>query len=365
MLKVNLLFRKSSVSLLLMLSSAAFAIATMATPGSAQTSSASADLDDLLKQGWELVEAGNYAQGIQVYERAAQLDRDNAQVRSGIGYLQAQLGDFAGAEQSYRDALALDPSNADYHYALGYMLAQQGKNTIAADAYRNATSLAPRNVKFLTALAVMQFRNEDYVAVQNTTQQIKVLDAKNEKAAELQGSVLLKQGNLQDAQTYLSNAIKQFPNNPNLRLQLAAVLIETQQTDAGLNALQTAENLSPDDVYLKLRIGALRQQMEDWPGAIAVYEKAIQIDPRSLEANTELGKIYLAEENYLQAILTYRRLVELLPEDPGAHYNLALALKGRNRKLEAKDSFLVAQKLYREQGDRSAVSRIDELLKAL
>jgi Flp pilus assembly protein TadD len=54
-------------------------------------------LNELLRQGRQLVDAGNVAGAIAAYEEAATLQPSNARIFSGIGFLQARQGNHAAA----------------------------------------------------------------------------------------------------------------------------------------------------------------------------------------------------------------------------------------------------------------------------
>ena len=100
-------------------------------------------LNQLLYQGRKYADAGDYARAIASYQQAASLDRQNAKIYSGIGYLEAKQGNFTAAAQAYQQAVALDPDNAEFYYALGYSLANTGNNIGAASAYYRAAQLDP------------------------------------------------------------------------------------------------------------------------------------------------------------------------------------------------------------------------------
>ena len=84
-------------------------------------------LNELLRQGRELVKAGNYPQAIATYQQAANLDRQNPKIFSGIGYLEARQGHFQEAAKAYQQAIALQPRNSEIYELLGSALLEQGR----------------------------------------------------------------------------------------------------------------------------------------------------------------------------------------------------------------------------------------------
>ena len=76
-------------------------------------------LNELLRQGRELVKAGNYAQAIATYQQAANLDRQNPKIFSGIGYLEARQGHFQEAAKAYQQAIAVVEKARDLYRKKG------------------------------------------------------------------------------------------------------------------------------------------------------------------------------------------------------------------------------------------------------
>jgi Flp pilus assembly protein TadD len=84
-----------------------------------------------------------------------------------------------------------------------------------------------------------------------------------------------------------------------------------------------------------------------------------------VEAPAAIGELMLAQKNYLEAIVAYRHLTELAPQDPQAFYNLAVALKERDRTREAISAVEKARDLYQSQGNKDGVKQAESLLDEL
>ncbi|MGB3514112.1 MAG: tetratricopeptide repeat protein, partial [Microcoleaceae cyanobacterium] len=119
-------------------------------------------VDELLRQGRELVDARKYQKAIAVYQQAARLDPKNAQIYSGIAYLQALEENFQAAAQFYQQAVAIDPHNADFQYGLGYTMAKLENYQAAAEAYRRASLLDRSKTNAHLGLGASLFRQEKY-----------------------------------------------------------------------------------------------------------------------------------------------------------------------------------------------------------
>lgn len=64
----------------------------------------------------------------------------------------------------------------------------------------------------------------------------------------------------------------------------------------------------------------------------------------------------------LVAIVAYRRVLDAFPGNPGAHYNLGLALWAEGLEQQAIVQVTSARRLYLAQEDLASVDRVDALL---
>nr|WP_066383578.1 MULTISPECIES: tetratricopeptide repeat protein [unclassified Anabaena] len=180
-------------------------VASIPTVAQAQTIVAQAskpELKELLEQGKQLVDAGDYNGAIAVYQRAAALDNRNARIHSGIGYLYAQQGNFQAALAAYRRAIALNPNNSDFYYAVGFIKGNMGDTAGAKEAYRRAIQLNRGNINAYIGLGITQSRLGDYKAANWAFEEAIKLDRNNGQTYEFM-AVMYKQRRLPKQATNL------------------------------------------------------------------------------------------------------------------------------------------------------------------
>jgi Flp pilus assembly protein TadD len=166
----------------------------------------SQQLNQLLDEGRNLVDAGDFSDAIVLYQQAATLAPKNSEIFSGIGYLQALQGNFPAATAAYRQAVALAPKNANFLYALGYSLGKSGDNAGAAAAYRRALQLNHKDINAYLGLGVVLFRQGKYNDALKVYQQVVAIAPNNPRAYELRGAILRQQGQSREAIAALSRA---------------------------------------------------------------------------------------------------------------------------------------------------------------
>lgn len=135
------------------------------------------ELRQLLRDARENIESGQYNNAITLYTRAAQLDRENPQIFSGIGYAYTQLQRFADAATAFRQAVTLDARNPDLQYGLALSLHKAGDYRGAIGAYQAVIQLdnRPQNrnrTETYLGLGLALAESEDLAGALATYQQL-------------------------------------------------------------------------------------------------------------------------------------------------------------------------------------------------
>jgi tetratricopeptide (TPR) repeat protein len=90
-------------------------------------------------------QAGNYVKALEHYEKALEFDPDYAEVHSSIGVLQMLEGELEESIASFKKAVKLDPSVATAHGNLAWALAEIGDFEEAEKALRQSIMLGYDN----------------------------------------------------------------------------------------------------------------------------------------------------------------------------------------------------------------------------
>ena len=167
-------------------------------------------LKEMLEEGRKLVDAGDYKGAIAIYQQAANLDRKNAKIHSGIGYLYAQQGNFPLALAAYRRAIAIDSNNSDFYYAVGYIKGNTGDTAGAKEAYRRSIQLNRGNLNAYLGLGVTQTALKDYESAMWAYEQAIELNKNNARTYELMGSMFKQRRQTQQASNVLRKALNLY-----------------------------------------------------------------------------------------------------------------------------------------------------------
>jgi protein O-GlcNAc transferase len=101
------------------------------------------------EKGNEFVEAMQFAEAAEEYEKALEIEPDNVDVMSNLGVTYYRLGELDKAIEIYTKAIAIAPEDADIHsnLAAAYVQKQEPGATdqldMALEQYQKAIELAP------------------------------------------------------------------------------------------------------------------------------------------------------------------------------------------------------------------------------
>ena len=127
-----------------------------------------------------------------------------------------------------------------------------------------------------------------------------IMSSKARKQAK-RAILLMKSGNLAEAQQPLELAYRMSPSSPELNLLLGYLNFQKKDFARAANYLGMAATLSPHDVQSLIMLGRVGLEREDYEGARSALEQAISLDAGDWVAHDLLAAVYLREKKYEQA----------------------------------------------------------------
>ena len=154
-------------------------------------------------------DAGRVDDAVKLLDRASERIPKDASLPFQQGSILEKAARFADAERAFQRALELDPDNADALNYLGYMLADRGQRL--DDAVRfvtRALELDPNNPSYLDSLGWAQFKRGDLApAEQNLTRAAAALP-RNSVIQDHLGDLLARLGRTKDAASAWTRALE-------------------------------------------------------------------------------------------------------------------------------------------------------------
>jgi len=178
------------------------------------------------------VQAEKYPEAIELLKRAAAKKPDDMDVLFELGSVYERSGDKANAEKAFLSLLQDHPDHAATLNYLGYMWAEGGVNLDrAAEMLNRAVTQEPRNGAYVDSLGWVYFR----------------------------------QGKLDLAEKYLTDATKLLPRDATVHEHLADVFAKRGDATRALSLYRTALTLEPeskDETSIRNKIAEIEKQTQ-------------------------------------------------------------------------------------------------------
>jgi protein O-GlcNAc transferase len=184
------------------------------------------------------------------FQKAAELDPNQADIHYTLGVTLWQQGDFDKAAAALRAAIQTKPDYAEAHYTLGTVLKQQGKLQEAAASLREAIRLQPDFAGAHTTLSTIlrQLGDAEGAARERQLGAEISKDKTNLQAATFDtnsGKRLLKVGDIEGAISQFRAAINLAPTYAEAHFHLAQALRQKGETAESTKEFQRAAQLDP------------------------------------------------------------------------------------------------------------------------
>ncbi len=214
-----------------------------------------------------------------------------------------QKGDFNNAEELLKKAVDANPEAYRAWFDLGFLYNETKHPTSAIYAYRKSVAAKPDVFESNLNLGIL----------------------------------LARQGNKEEAATYLKAATQLKPSaQPDAGLERAwlslGLVLETSDPPQALAAFGEAIKLNPRNTEAHLSSGAILERQAKLDDAAREYQTAANLDPKSADAITGLANVYTKQKKLPEAEAQLRKLLAIDPANENAKVQLGrvLAAEGKN-----------------------------------
>ena len=193
---------------------------------------------------------GGHKDAIADYDRAIELDSQDAEAHEGRGHAKNKMGDHKGAIADYGRAIELNPQDARTYNSRGTAKDNMGNYEDAIADYDRAIELNPKYA--------MAYGNR--------------------------GNTKSKLGNYEDAIADINRAIELNPQDATAYGNLGNTKLQMADYEGSIAAADRAIELNPQDARAYSIRGTVKTKTENFEGAIADYDRALEIDPKYTKA---------------------------------------------------------------------------------
>jgi len=247
-------------------------------------------------------------------------------------------GQWIDAASLVDAARSLAPSGRDLaelalvaHWHAGYAEAQAGRWPQALTHWEKTRDLGENSRELLQNLALAYEKGGRFGEAADLWRQVVRRQPRKADAPTRQQVAMLwghvaecyrRAGDVEEAVTTLRNAVKNDPDNTDLRLELADALVADDRWDAADNELGRILKKEPENVGALVRLARIAE-MGWYTRAKPIWCKVLALDPHHLEARERLAELLEGEGDLLartgksgKALERYHEALTYMPEEP-------------------------------------------------
>jgi tetratricopeptide (TPR) repeat protein len=287
------------------------------------------------------------------WEAARRLGLDTSTLRDNLHHLYHLQAEEAMAAGRWIDAAdlvdaarSLAPGGRDLaelalaaHFHAGHAEAQAGRWQQALTHWEKSRDLGENSRELLQDLALANEKAGHYGQAADLWRQVVRRRPRKADAPTPQQVALLwshvaecyrRAGDAEEAVTTLRNAVKNDPDNTDLRLELVDALVADDHEDAADNELDRLLKKEPKNVGALVRSARIAEMGWYTTRAKPIWRQVLALDPNHLEARERLAELLERDGDFLvrvgkssEALERYHEALTYTPEEP--HLYLACA----------------------------------------
>ena len=149
------------------------------------------------------------------------------------------------------------------------------------------------------------------------------------------GSVLMKEGRVEEAERNFREAMRIKPGYFRARGNLCDLLVRRGQHAEAISLLRDLLRMQPENADAYNSLGVALVDRGEHEAAIMQFRRALKFKPDDANVHYNLGKAVRSQGNVEEGIRHYRRALTIQPDNAAAHNNLAVLLARQGELNEA------------------------------
>ncbi len=197
--------------------------------------------------GAALYKTGKRRDAVRELKKAVAISPKQPRAHRTLGTVLRDRGEIRGAIKHHKIAAELAPSDPAVHFELGLTLNFIGRNVESEQSLVKARKLDERNPLYCYAHGEILRTLKRYKEAINAYEQTIRLEPNHKKAPAKLGVVLFYDGKLEEAEAYLTTAIRNHPKNPYPYLNIGYVYEAANKKSLAINAFEKFLELAPKE----------------------------------------------------------------------------------------------------------------------
>lgn len=236
----------------------------------------------------------NFDAALYFYNRAKELDPENALIFKKLGQVYRECNDSANAMKSLEKVVNAEAGDFETVYSLAQLYSDRGDFMKALYHYKELLTEAPNNPYLHSNVGYILFKLEDF-----------------------DGAILEYQSAIKLGKDPLWTAT--------IAQTLGTIYYQTKQDlDSAARLFQMACRLDPNDLDCLAMLGDIYTDQGHFADAIQAYQYILKINPDNAECYNYLGYLLWQMDQNDEAVEAYRKAIDLKLDNPIAYNNLGV-----------------------------------------
>lgn len=268
---------------------------------------------------------------LMVWENAAKLLPNDAEVHFNLGNCYRGYKRFSEAINSFLTLLKIDPLAVAAHLILGLIYFDTDEDERAEQAYMAALKIDSNQVEALFNLALLYKRGGRLAEAVSTF--LKAIDISPEfaEAYNSMGMTLTLQGDLKRAERAFRGAVKIKPGYLGAQYNLGLNLLGQGHTSEAITLFQSMLKINPNLAEVYCSVGDALYSQVRLSEAEVSYKDALKINPELAQAHLGLGNTLLRSGRQSESETYYQEALRLFPDYSELHFKKGQLLKNLGR----------------------------------
>ena len=237
---------------------------------------------------------GDAAGAAMVLERLLERQPDNLEAQQALTRVALAANDGAALEAAAARIVSVRPEHPLGHYLAGLALQREGRHVDAVERFEQALQRQPGAFEPLFALAQSELDLQRPQAAERRVLEALAVDPENVFARNLLGDILLATGQPARAREQFLEAIRLHPRSPRAYVRLSRIEAGAGGKEAALRVLEDGVRETGGSGYLMLQRAALLDESGQREAAIQAYETLLQRFPDTPVAVNNLAVLLAA-----------------------------------------------------------------------
>ena len=226
-------------------------------------------------------------------------------------------------EQAFKEIEKLAvkyPMEARYQIIMGDLYLEDKNLDKALACYKKAYEIEPSNPYYIVSMANYYEAKGDTEAAETEIKNALVNDKLDiDTKINILSRYILKlqqsKKGTESANTLFDTLIEQHPEDTDLKMMYAGLLILQNKNDEAKFQVQLVTEMEPENISAWQQLLSLSLKAEDIPEVIRICNKCIELFPESPEFYFYLGIAHFQEKDYQQALNAYHAGLAIIPAE--------------------------------------------------